>query len=126
MVSKSQIVIRWPAGSVIAELESTPSATALLAALPCESTASTWGEEVYFSVPISCRLEADARQVVDPGTVCIWVEGKSLALPYGPTPVSKGTECRLVTKVNVIGKLVADPRTLASVRAGDRIRVERV
>lgn len=125
-MSMCRIVIRWPAGSAVAELESTPSTAALLAVLPCVSKANTWGEEVYFSVPVSCRLEADARQVVDPGAVCIWVEGRSLALPFGPTPVSKGTECRLVTKVNVLGKIQGDARVLASVRDGDPIRVERV
>ena len=122
----SKIAIRWGAASLVAHLEDTPAAAALLAALPCESSASTWGEEVYFSVPISCRLEADARQVVDPGTVCFWVEGRSLALPFGPTPVSRGSECRLVTKVNVLGKIEGDARALASIHDGDRVRVERV
>ena len=125
-MSQAKVVIRWGNGTAVAHLADTPTATALLAALPCESSANTWGEEVYFSVPISCRLEADARQVVDPGTVCFWVEGRSLALPFGPTPVSRGSECRLVSKVNVLGKIEGDARILASIRDGDRVRVERV
>ena len=125
-MDKARIAIRWGNARVVASLENTPSTAALLAVLPCESSANTWGEEVYFSVPVACRLEADARQVVDPGTVCFWVEGRSLALPYGPTPVSKGSECRLVAKVNVLGCIEGDARTLASIRDGDRIRVERV
>jgi hypothetical protein len=124
-MSAIRIRIRWRSGEVSAELEGTASAQALMAALPFESTASTWGEEVYFSTPISPRLEANAQQVVDPGTVCFWVEGRSLALPYGPTPISKGKECRLVAKVNVLGKIVGDARALASVRDGDHIKVER-
>ena len=126
LVTKSSIKIRWGDEILVAQLEDTPTAAALLAALPCESSANTWGEEVYFSVPISSRSETDARQVVDPGTVCFWVEGRSLALPFGPTPVSRGSECRLVSKVNVLGKIEGDARALASVRDGDRIRVERV
>jgi hypothetical protein len=51
------------------------------------------------------------------------VQGGSLALPYGPTPVSRGNECRLVTRDNVLGKLEGDPRTLATVRDGDAIEV---
>jgi hypothetical protein len=125
-MDKARIVIRWGEHAVMATLESTPSTAALLAVLPCDASANTWGEEVYFSVPLACRLEADARQVVDPGTVCFWVEGRSLALPYGPTPVSRGSECRLVAKVNVLGRVDGDPRTLASIRDGDPIRVERV
>jgi hypothetical protein len=69
-------------------------------------------------------LEADARQVVPPGTICFWVQGDSLAIPFGPTPVSTGDECRLVTKVNVLGKLEGDPRVLQSIRDGDAIQVE--
>ncbi len=69
-------------------------------------------------------LETDARQVVEPGTVCFWVEGSSLALPFGPTPASKGDECRLVTRCNVLGTIEGDPRQLKKVKTGVSIRVE--
>jgi hypothetical protein len=108
-----------------AVLRDTPTAQKLLAALPVESRANTWGEEVYFGVPVKVKLEADARQVVEPGTVCFWVQGSSLALPYGPTPVSQGGECRLVTEVNVLGTFQGDARELKTVRDGDTVRVER-
>lgn len=120
-----KIRISWPRGELTALLDATPTADALLAALPCESRAHTWGEEVYFGVPVSATLEPDAVQVVDPGTVCFWVEGSSLALPFGPTPVSHADECRLVTRVNVLGLIEGNPRELASVREGDAIRVTR-
>jgi hypothetical protein len=118
--------IRIIAGSVTleAELEDTPTARAILDALPCESSASTWGDEVYFEVGGDATLEPDARQVVDPGTVCYWVQGRSLAIPFGPTPVSQGDECRLVTRVNVVGQTLGDPTLLRSVRDGDAVRVE--
>ena len=119
-----RIRISWENGETFGVLNDTPNARKLLSALPCSSTASTWGEEVYFSVPVSAALEPDAQQVVPPGTICFWVQGKSLAIPFGPTPVSQGTECRLVTKVNLLGKLEGDPRVLKSVRDGDDIRVE--
>jgi len=109
---------------VIANLRATLTAQDLLAALPCESTANTWGDEVYFGLPVNVKLEADAQQVVDAGTVCFWVEGRSLALPFGPTPVSKGGECRLVTRCNVLGMIEGDARRLKSVRDGAAIRVE--
>jgi hypothetical protein len=119
-----RIFLTWPQGQVTARLLDTPTARALAAALPFESSAHTWGEEVYFETPVDAALEPDARQVVDPGTVCFWVEGQSLALPFGPTPVSRGAECRLVAPVNVLGQLEGDPRALAAIRAGDRPRVE--
>ena len=119
----TRIRIKWPKGEVTATLAETPSAKQLVAALPASSRANTWGEEVYFSLPVSVKKEKDAVDVVPPGTVCFWVEGSSLALPYGPTPVSKADECRLVTAVNVLGKLEGDPRALAGIRDGDKVEV---
>ncbi len=119
-----KIRIKWPRGELTASLDDTPSARALWAVLPRNSSASTWGEEVYFSLPVDAKLEPGARQVVDPGTVCFWVQGRALALPYGPTPVSQGSECRLVTKVNVLGKVDGDPRLLGDIKDGDLVTVE--
>ena len=122
----ARIRISWPGGAVTATLDPTPTAEKVLAALPTRSSANTWGDDVYFSLPVRASLEPNARQVVDPGTVCFWVEGNSLALPFGPTPVSRGNECRLVTKVNILGKLEDDPRRLSSVNDGDEITVVRI
>ena len=122
----TRIRISWPQDELAATLRDTPTVKNLLAALPCESRAQTWGDEVYFSVPVKSALEKDARQVVEPGTVCFWVEGQSLALPFGPTPVSKGDECRLVACVNILGKVDVDAKKLKSVKAGDRVRVEKI
>lgn len=118
-----RICIAFPQGEIFAELQDTPTSKALMSALPFESSASTWGEEVYFSTPLSVKLEPDAREVVDAGTVCFWVQGNSLALPFGPTPVSHGDECRLVTRVNVLGAIEGNPRQLAKIADGDEIRV---
>jgi hypothetical protein len=120
----ARVRIAWQGGEVTAYLRDTPNAKQLLGVLPCESRAQTWGEEVYFEVPLRALLEPDARQVVDPGTVCFWVEGSALALPFGPTPVSKGAECRLVTRCNVLGKIEGEPLQLKAVKQGMAIRVE--
>ncbi|MFK0289154.1 cyclophilin-like fold protein [Streptomyces sp. NPDC090442] len=128
-----KIRISWPAGNVIATLDDTPTAAALLAALPLRSTARTWGEEVYFDTGLTPALEPDARQVVEPGTVAFWTEGNALALPYGPTPISRGWgssrtrfggESRLTSPCNVVGRVDGDPRALATVRAGDAVHVQ--
>ena len=79
---------------------------------------------MYFETEVEAVLDAEARQVAAPGAVCFWVEGRSLALPFGPTPVSQGDECRLVTEVNVLGALEGDARVLATVQGGDAIEVE--
>ena len=118
-----RIRISYPQGDIFARLQDTPTTSALLAVLPFESSANTWGEEVYFSAPVSAKLESDAREVVEPGTVCFWVQGSSLALPYGPTPASRGDECRLVSRVNILGALEGDPRRLSDISDGDLVRV---
>ena len=61
--------------------------------------------------------------MVDAGVVCFWVQGNSLALPFGPTPASRGKESRLVTPCNVLGRIQGDPWSLGSVRDGDTILV---
>ncbi|MBC9714161.1 hypothetical protein H9Y04_16490 [Streptomyces sp. TRM66268-LWL] len=121
-----QIRISWPADHLTATLEDTPTSRALAKALPLTASANTWGEEVYFDTGVSVEREADAAQVVDPGTVAFWTDGDALALPYRPTPISRGEECRLASPCNLLGSLDGDPRRLATVRSGDPIRVELV
>ena len=119
----ARIRIEWAGGAASATLEDTPTARALVAALPVKSSASTWGDEVYFEVPVEAEHEADARQIVEPGAVCFWTEGGALALPFGRTPISEDERPKLVSRCNVLGKLDGDARALASVRAGDAITV---
>ena len=120
-MSLARIRIAWSKGTVSAILDDTPTARALVATLPLKAKAQTWGEEVYFEIPVKATLEKDAKQVVPSGTVCFWVEGRSLALPWGRTPISEGDEPRLVTRCNVLVKIDGEARQLASMRSGDTI-----
>lgn len=121
----TRIRMTWSTGAVSATLLDTPTTHALLEALPLTGSANLWGEELYFAVPVQAELEPSAQQVVEPGTVCFWVEGGSLALPWGATPIAHQGESRLVSRCNVLGRIDGDPATLAGVRAGEAIRVER-
>jgi hypothetical protein len=120
--------LRISAGKVTleAELRDTPTTRALAEALPFEAAAQTWGEELYFSTPVKAKLEADAKQIVEPGTVCFWTEGDALALPYGPTPISSDERPKLANRCNVLGRLAGDPRALAGIKSGQKIRVEKI
>ena len=117
--------LRIESGAVTLEVElrDTPTVAALLAALPFEGRAQTWGEEVYFSAPVSAKLEKDAQQTVEPGTVCFWTQGDAIALPYGRTPISTDDRPKLAAACNVLGKIVGDPKALAKVKSGAKITV---
>ena len=118
--------IRITVGKVAVDVEllDTPTANAIYEALPFSSQAMTWGEEVYFTTPVSVKREADARAVVTPGEIAFWTDGDAIAIGYGRTPISKGGETRLASPCNVFGRAVTDVKKLAPIRGGENITVE--
>jgi hypothetical protein len=110
---------------LMVELLDTPTAKALVAALPFEARAQSWGQEIYFTTPVSTELEADARQIVEPGTVCFWTEGNALALPYGRTPISTDERPKLASRCNVVGRLEGDPLAIGKIRSGEKLTVSK-
>jgi len=118
--------IKITAGAVArtAELRDTPTARKLLAALPIQGSAQRWGEEIYFSIPLSSELESDAREEMAVGEIAYWPPGKAFCIFFGPTPVSGGEAPVAASPVNVLGKIVGDAKAFGEVRGGTKVVIE--
>ena len=101
----SKITIQIANHTLKAKLYDTPTAQAILDAIPFESTVNSWGDEIYFRVPVHIKLEPDAREVVSIGDLAYWPTMPAFCIFFGPTPVSTGKEPRAASRVNVFGKL---------------------
>jgi hypothetical protein len=109
-----------------AELLDTPTAAAVAAVLPLASSVLTWGEEVYFDVPVEVAREPDARAVITPGEIAYWPQGPAIAIGFGRTPISKGGETRLASACNVFAKALGNVALLGKVKTGTEVKVSRL
>lgn len=114
------------AGEVSAELsdDSPKTSRAIWDALPIEARANTWGEEIYFSIPVEVEAE-NPRDVVEKGDLGYWPPGNAFCIFFGPTPMSKRNEIRPASPVNIVGRVFGDPLVFKKVRSGERITLER-
>ena len=104
--------------------ESPDTAMRIWEALPIEARANTWGDEIYFGIPVDVNPE-NPREVVELGDLAYWPPGNAFCIFFGRTPASRGDEIRPASAVNVFGKAEGDPKVFKKVRSGERVRIER-
>jgi len=108
-----------------AHLNDSETAVAIWDALPITGQVQTWGDEIYFPIPVSAEQSDDAQETVPKGTIAYWPPGKALCLFWGPTPISRGDEIRPASAVNLVGHIEGDPTLLAQIPNGSKILIRR-
>ena len=111
--------------SLEAELKSNKTAEAIYAALPVEAACNVWGEEFYFKMPGVKDHREVATTQVKVGDVAFWGAGEVLAIFFGRTPMSMGTDPVPADRVNVVGRIVGDATRLRHATNPTTIRVEK-
>ncbi len=114
------------AGSVemVAELNDSATADAIWDALPIKARGNTWGDEIYFGIPVHAG-EEDGKEVVEMGDIAYWPPGNAFCIFFGPTPASRGSEIRPASAVNVVGRIKGDPKAFKAVRSGEIVILDK-
>ena len=106
------ITVRIGTFTMEAELNDTPTARKIAAALPIQASFNTWGDEIYFAIPVTAELDDSAREVVEVGDLGFWPPGKAFCIFFGQTPMSKPGEIRPASAVNIVGQVKGDATQL--------------
>jgi hypothetical protein len=121
-----KILIEFEKFSVQARLNDSPTAQELLKQLPIEGQVNTWGEEIYFEIPVNMPQEPDAQEILSVGDLGYWPMGQAFCIFFGPTPVSTDERPRAYSPVNVLGTILGDSEALKSIKNQEIVRLERV
>jgi uncharacterized protein len=119
-----RIALRIGSLSMEAELNDTPTAQKIAAALPLRASFNTWGDEIYFAIPVDADLDDSAQDVVAVGGLGYWPPGKAWCIFFGQTPVSQPGKIMPASAVNVIGKVLGDATQFKTVMREREVIVE--
>ena len=110
--------------SMLAELNDSGTANKIWRVLPIETNVKTWGDEIFFEIPVVSEEEPDARSEVDVGELGYWPVGNAFCIFFGPTPVSTDERPRAASPVNIVGNLQGDATEFRNVRNGAKVSIE--
>ncbi|UCF57353.1 MAG: hypothetical protein JSW15_02460 [Deltaproteobacteria bacterium] len=94
--------------SIEGELNDSPTAKKVAEALPITTSFNTWGDEIYFVIPVDAELDDTAREEVEIGDLGYWPTGSAFCIFFGQTPMSQPGKIVPASAVNVIGKVIGD------------------
>ncbi|MCX5814028.1 MAG: cyclophilin-like fold protein [Proteobacteria bacterium] len=107
------------------ELGDTLCAKAIADVLPIETMPNEWGDEFYFTIPVSMPLDETATTKVKAGDIGYWPPGNALAIFFGPTPLSNGLDPVPASEVNLVGRITDNPAILKTVKGTAKIKIEK-
>ena len=123
-MNKLKLIIRDKI--LIINLKQTNTSSIILNSIPIISYMKTWGEEIYFDTNLNVKLEKNSKSVVNKGEIAFWTEGKSIAIGYGPTPMSKNQEIRLVAPCNIWGTADFEKSFFDEFKDGDKVILDKL
>jgi hypothetical protein len=121
----TQIKITIGEVTVYAELLDTSCAKAIEKSLPIEARPNVWGDEFYFTIQVNMPLDETATTRIAVGDIGFWPPGNALAIFFGPTPISSGSDPVPASAVNIVGKIIGDAMSLRKAKGASIIRIER-
>ena len=124
-MSQRRIKITAAPVAMEAELNQSQTAQQIWDVLPIEARGNTWGDEIYFSIPVESTTD-NAQEVVELGDLAYWPPGTAFCIFFGPTPMSRGAEIRPASPVNVVGKLIGEPEAFKQVNDGTVVKIEKI
>ncbi len=110
--------------SLEADLNTTPTAAKIAAILPIVTSFNTWGDEIYFPIPLESPLDDSAKTVVEMGELGYWPSGNAFCIFFGPTPMSDGGKIIPASAVNIVGKVDGDATEFKKVMGEFEVVVE--
>jgi hypothetical protein len=110
--------------SMMADLNDSLTARKIFEILPLTTSLNTWGDEIYFSIPINSHLDETSKEVVEIGDLGYWPPGSAFCIFFGMTPMSSPGKIVPASAVNVIGNILGDPQDFKMVMSESKVTVE--
>lgn len=119
-----KIKIKTEKYEIEAVLNETETAEKIYNSLPIESEVNTWGEEIYFDIPVKTGLEKPV-ETVKIGDLAYWPPQNCFCIFFGKTPTSTGDEIKPATAVTIVGKITSGLENLKKIKSGEKIYIEK-